>query len=193
MWNTAMIRRPVQNKPPEETPAAPSVDEIPGMVVMLDEEPSSDPLPAATKPAADRPVPAAPARREEVPAAPKDAVHPALHRTTGGLSALVNLWNTAATMRPFRRKEGEAKSSDPTASPVLGMEEIPDEPSPSNPKAPAQEGQGQGRSPGQAPRARARPSPARPPEPKPASAPDETEQLGGWLRGLAGRMRGKPK
>ena len=61
---------------------------------------------------------------------------------------------------------------------------------------PGQDGQGQSKADRPAPATRARPNPApRRPEPKPAPAPapDETEKLGGWLRGLAGKVRGKPK
>jgi hypothetical protein len=96
-------------------------------------------------------------------------------------------------MRPFRRKEAEAKGSDP-GDPVLGIEEIKDEAHPSSDPAPLEGAPARPKPERPAPGARARPNPApRRPEPKPAPAPDETEKLGGWLRGLAGKVRGKPK
>ena len=103
----------------------------------------------------------------------------------------MSLWNTAATMRPFKRKEAEVQ---PVDEPAMGMEVIPDEKPPSSQPATAQGAAAPARPTPAAPAARARPNPPpRRPEPKPAPAPDETEKLGGWLRGLAGRVRGKPK
>ena len=185
LWNTAVIRRPARIQEPAETAPDPSADEILPAEALLGNAPptpASAPVPTpegTARPGSDRPA--------------QGAASPATHRTTGGLSALVNLWNTAATMRPFRRKEAEAKSSDPV-DPVLGIEEIPDEAPSSSDPAPIQGAPARPRPERPAPGARARPNPTpRRPEPKPAPAPDETEKLGGWLRGLAGRVRGKPK
>jgi hypothetical protein len=121
-------------------------------------------------------------------AAPKDSQDAAGPRHTGGLSALVNLWNTAATMRPFRRKETEGKPPDP----VFGVEVIRDDAPSSSGPAPVPKVEGQLKSDRPAQGGRARPSsPPRRPEPKPAAAPDDTKELGGWLRGLGKRIRGK--
>jgi hypothetical protein len=103
----------------------------------------------------------------------------------------VSLWNTAATMRPFKRKEAEG---NPPVETAMGMEVIPDGTPKSSEPAAVQGAAAPPRADRPAPAVRARPNPPpRRPEPKPAPAPDETEKLGGWLRGLAGRVRGKPK
>lgn len=198
LWNTAVIRRPGRNKEAEETPAEPPADELVHIEAMVEEAPPSVEAAAAPPgeppPSPDPPAPPAAVREAAGHVAPAASPDAPRERTTGGLSALVSLWNTAATMRPFRRKETEAKSPEPPVDQVLGMEEIPDEgPAPADP-APPPGAPATPRSDRPAPVVRPRPSPPpRRTEPKPAPVPDETEKLGGWLRGLAGRMRGKPK
>jgi chromosome segregation ATPase len=203
LWNTAIIRRPARSKETGEKPAEPSPSEVFGI-----EEITEEPM--------DLSVPAPVAEEKSKPVSPV----PPVQRNTGGLSALVQLWTTAKTMRPFRRKEVEEKSSEAAVNPVLGMEEVSgdasppsisapvaSEPSLSKPPAPAAAPPGITpgkppmpspvspgtaiKPPGPAPAARARPNPPRRPEPKPDPVPDETEKLGGWLRGLAGRMTKK--
>jgi len=174
LWNTALTRRPAPIAEPQGPVTDLKTGDILPVEALLGDPPPSSPAPPAAAAAA-------------APAAPVN------HRTTGGLSALVNLWNTAATMRPFRRKEAEAKDSE-AGDPVMGIEEIAEEaPTPgapaSGPGAPPRPRPGS-----TTPGPRAKPNPApRKPETKPAPPPDEAEKLGGWLRGLAGKVRGKPK
>ena len=194
LWNTAVIKRPGWSKEQEEKPQPASVDEVLGVETILGETPpASVPAPApemAAPPRTEAPAASAAARKDADRVAPANSPTGARDRITGGLSALVNLWNTAATMRPFKRKEAEGK---PDVDPVMGIELIPDE-APSSSAPPVQGAAAPPRPDRPAPVVRARPNPLpRRPEPKPAPAPDETEKLGGWLRDLAGRVRGKPK
>ena len=174
LWSTAVIRRPSRSRESEEKPPDPPVEAVPGMEAIPDEAPSPDG--------------SVPRREGDGHGKPPDV---APKHNTGGLTALVGLWNTAKTMRPQRRKEPEGRPPDPPVKLALDMEVIPDE-APSQ-SAPAQV---QGAPAPPRPNRPASSGPARPtrrPEPKPAPAPDETEKLGGWLRDLAGRVRGKPK
>jgi chromosome segregation ATPase len=207
MWNTAVIRRPARIKEKEANPPEPDAVEV----FEVDTLPEETKAPAA--PSASPPPPASPAleAREKPEPAPASAAAPkkpdrALpakppapppapakeHRTTGGLSALVNLWTTATRRRPSRRKDEAAKAGGQAPDPSIGIELIGDETSPVVEDAPVQGGAG--RSAPEPPEkiARPRPTPKPRPEPKPAPPPAESEEkLGGWLRDLAGRMRGK--
>ena len=129
------------------------------------------------------------------PAAAQSSGPPAAAGNSGGLSALVNLWTTAKTLRPFRRKEAEEKPPGPPAKPIFGIEEMPAKGVPSRPPVAAKPGDVSRKPDHPIPGAPGRPNPPRPPAPKPVppppSAPDRTEELGGWLRNLGNRMRPK--
>lgn len=185
LWNTAVIKRPWRSKEKEDAPSilpgleSLGVEAIPGL-----EQPPSVPVPA--------PEPGVAAQKEADPPSPPET---ARDRITGGLSALVNLWNTAATMRPFKRKETEAKPADPLLDPVISLGATPEEAPTAGEPAATKGAAAAPRGDRPAPAVRPRPGPPRRPDPKPLPPPppDEAEKLGGWLRDLAGRMRGKPK
>ncbi len=237
LWNTAVIRRPLGSKAPEEKPPAPPAASAFGLEEISDDPPSSSDrapigeepgqlgLPAKAEPGvlpktlataepargqaqakavrhdevrAERVAGAALAPPEngqarfKATAPPKDSGDSAGPRNTGGLSALVSLWNTAATMRPFRRQVTEEKPPDPPVNAPFEYEVIAKEPASSSGPAPTPEGQAQRKPDRPAQGGPPRPNPPRRPEPKPAPVPDKAKATGGWLRGLADRVRGKP-
>ncbi|MBK5257708.1 MAG: hypothetical protein JJE39_16915 [Vicinamibacteria bacterium] len=75
--------------------------------------------------------------------APPDSPDHASARNTGGLGALVNLWNTGVIRRPSRNKETVDKPPDPPVGQVFGLEGTSDEASSSNGPAPIHEQEGQ--------------------------------------------------
>jgi hypothetical protein len=198
LWNTGVTKRPPRGAVIHGTPAAPPFPEIPGLeAIPIEAAGPSGQDPAIKAPAptpSDHPAPATPALQKQGRAAPANEPDAAPERGTGGLSALVNLWKTAATMRPFQRKETKAA---PAASPPprsFDIEVIADEAPRPNGPAPFREGPAPPESDRRAPADRALPDPSpQPPQPKPVAGPGEAEKAGGWLSGLAGRIRGKPK
>ena len=112
-------------------------------------------------------------------------------RNTGGLSSLVSLWNTAKTMRPFRRKAAEQEPPGQPADRILGLEEIKEQATSPNDLAVFEPGKGPREPDRPTPGPPARPNSSRRPEPKPVPAPGGTEEPVGWLRSLGNRMRPK--
>ena len=174
LWNTAMTMRPLRRKEMAEQPPEPP--EVFGLEVLKDEAtPSVDPAPG------ERIKPA-------VAQASPDA---AAERNTGGLSSLVSLWNTAKTMRPFRRKAAEQEPPGQPADRILGLEEIKEQATSPNDLAVFEPGKGPREPDRPTPGPPARPNSSRRPEPKPVPAPGGTEEPVGWLRSLGNRMRPK--
>ena len=205
LWNTALTKRPSPRKETREIPPQSPASELFGLEVLKAEvTPPADPVPPEPPVTASASGPeaglAGGTSREDgkvrsTPAAAQSWGPPAAAGNSGGLSALVNLWTTAKTLRPFRRKEAEEKPPGPPAEPIFGIEEMPAKGVPSRPPVAAEPGDVSRKPDHPIPGAPGRPNPPRPPAPKPVppppSAPDRTEELGGWLRNLGNRMRPK--
>ena len=190
LWNTALTKRPAPRKETTAKPPEPAVGEVFGLEVLNEKATTSvDPVPPA------RTVPAVVSAPEVGMAGgvAQDSGDPAVHGNTGGLSALVGLWTTAKTLRPFRHKAAEEKSAGPPANPIFGIEQIPEQPAPSRAPAAAEPGEAARKPDRPTPGAPERPNPSWRPEPKPVPppAPDRAEESGGWLRSLGKRLRPK--